>query len=89
MAGLNPGPYASLDAALSEIETHARVFVGLMWISNRIESACSAPITLLADETEPMPTRQDGFSQLNRRACSPQKNQRTERLHTPRKDGSC
>jgi len=24
MAGLNPGPYASLDAALSEIETHTR-----------------------------------------------------------------
>jgi hypothetical protein len=24
MAGLKPGPYASLDAALSEIETHTR-----------------------------------------------------------------
>jgi hypothetical protein len=24
MADLNPGPYASLDAALSEIETHTR-----------------------------------------------------------------
>jgi len=24
MAGLGPGPYASLDSALSEIETHTR-----------------------------------------------------------------